>query len=470
MKLSINKFKSIKDLQNFEIKPLTVITGMNCSGKSSFLELLLLLKQTIELDSSNQPLVLSGEFYKIKEFQDILYDHNPKNQLSISFLFNKAEFSKIDKPKTIFLFNTFNDYQCLVKIQYNIYDNKEFINHFSIKFSFPDGNKQYVIFGVDTENIYSIETNTVIFDKKIWTDNPTITNIHFSSIYPTYYEGEKEVKCDENGPKKFESFKELINIDDIKIMINSFFQNISYLGPLREQPKDEYFISKSYKNVGTKGEFVARILDEFANEKIQFNKIIEQENGIKYDDMTMSLAEAVKYWMCEVFDVAEDIHVEKINDSYKIILMNKSGLTTSIKHVGFGISQLLPIVIEGLRMPKNGTLILEQPENHLHPKVQSLLYDFLYGLTLQGKTVIVETHSSHFITRMRRRIAEDESNKMDNYINLTFIENNIFRTIELNDYGTLDYYPEDFIEPSNAELRAIVKAQMNKRAKKRDTT
>ena len=167
--------------------------------------------------------------------------------------------------------------------------------------------------------------------------------------------------------------------------------------------------------------------------------------------------------MCDVFEVAEDIKAEKVDENFKIILINKSGLEISIKHVGFGISQLLPIVVEGLLMPKNGTLIIEQPEIHLHPKIQSKLYDFLYGLTKQGKKVIVETHSSHFITRMRRRIAEDETNEMDDQIGLTFIEGNIFRSIELDDYGTMDYYPDDFIEESNAEISAIVKAQMKKR-------
>ena len=57
----------------------------------------------------------------------------------------------------------------------------------------------------------------------------------------------------------------------------------------------------------------------------------------------------------------------------------------------------------------------------------------------------------------------DENNELIDRIGLTFIEDDIFRSIELNDYGTLDYYPEDFIEPSNTEIRAIVKAQMKKR-------
>ena len=94
----------------------------------------------------------------------------------------------------------------------------------------------------------------------------------------------------------------------------------------------------------------------------------------------------------------------------------------------------------------------------LAPKVKTTLPPGL------AKKVIVETHSSHFITRMRRRIAEDESNAMDDRINFTFIDDNVFRTLELDDYGTiLNYYPKDFIEQPADEMRAIVEAQIRKR-------
>ena len=92
---------------------------------------------------------------------------------------------------------------------------------------------------------------------------------------------------------------------------------------------------------------------------------------------------------------------KKHGESYAIVLKNDADIETTIKHVGFGISQVLPIIVEGLLMDTDGTLILEQPEIHLHPKVQSLLFDFLYSLVIQGKNVIIETHSDHFITRMR---------------------------------------------------------------------
>ena len=299
--------------------------------------------------------------------------------------------------------------------------------------------------------------------------NRFITNIQYSSIYPVKYgyqiEGSVEIGDYEATNHKY--FEEVLHFEDIKVIINSFLHNINYVGPNRYEPQDEYNHTLNRNNsIGIKGQFVAQVLNEEAPNPINYFEIEKLDNGIRYKNSKKTLAQATKYWMCDYFEVAEDIRTEKFDKIYKVILVNKSGLETTIKHVGFGISQLLPIVVEGLRMPNNGTLIVEQPEIHLHPKVQSKLFDFLYSLTKQGKKVIVETHSSHFITRMRRRIAEDTSNELDQIIGLTFIEDDIFLSIKLDDYGTMNYYPDDFIEQEDTELRAIVEAQMRKRIKK----
>lgn len=475
MKISIKNFKSIRELNNFELKPFNIISGVNSSGKSSFIQLLLLLKQTIELESSNQPLLLNGDYYSVKNFNDIIYGHNPQNKLSISFSFNKAAFSEIEKPQITSLFNVFDDYEAFVEVKYEFKDEQVFIQEFLLNFTTPKGRKkkQFLILSRDQNNQFSIETNEALFGKELFFNKPVINNIVYSSIFPLYYEGEKkeeieDLREDNVFNSEYDFTRGLINIEDIKIVISSFFTNISYLGPLREQPKDEYYISKKSKGVGIKGQFVARVLENNSSTMVESLKIKKDKEGlISYKITKEPLLDGVKYWICDVFNIAKDIFSEKKEDTYQIFLVGHSGLKTTIKHVGFGISQILPIVVEGLRMSKKGTLILEQPEIHLHPKLQSLLYDFLYGLTLQGKTIIVETHSNHFITRMRRRIAEDDSNEMDDKINLTFIESqngkHLFRTLNLDDYGVLEYFPDDFIEQSNSELKAIVKAQMKKR-------
>ena len=466
MKISIENFKSIKRLRNFEIKPLTIISGTNSSGKSSFIQLLLLLKQTVELDSSKEALYLKGPLYKVRAYEDVAHNKDLTNMLGIGFEFDKSEISKINTGK-IALLNNLGDYKCFVSIQYN---DKKAVKKFSVDFKFTKSEikDQSILFTSDEDQSFKIETNTAIFGNELLYEEPQVTNIEYSSIYPKFYESLVEGKDDIGMAKDVSTdrySRTPIYIDGVKNIINSFLQNISYIGPIREEPKEEYFIPENHKNVGIKGEFVSQVLEEFATVSYSFFKIDENDNGLSYKNVDALLLDWVKYWMCEVFELATDIRTEKKEDAYRIVLINKSGLATSIKHVGVGVSQLLPIVVQGLIMPENSTLIVEQPEVHLHPKVQSQLYDFLYGLTLQGKRVIVETHSSHFITRMRRRIAEDETNEMDDRISLTFIEDNIFRTIEMNDLGTLEYYPENFIESSNKELRAIVKAQVKKRTK-----
>lgn len=475
MKLTIHNFKSIRQLYQFEIKPFTVISGVNSSGKSSFIQFLLLLKQTVELNAINKSLYLDGYWYKARDYKDLVHEKNIDNQLEVSFLFNKMDFAFIENPQIINLHNVLDDYNCKLTVKYNFRSGEVIIDEFAVVFSFPNYERpdEFIKFKKNSgEASYTVETKKPYFAERLWNEKPQVTNVEYASIFPLFYEGNKAIVQDKLGvddtpQTEYEYLKEFVKIDDVKILIQNFFEKFSYIGPIREKPKDEYTISDGHKTVGKEGEFVARILEESASKPTQFHKIIKHENGITYQEETSNLTEAVKYWMCDVFDVAEDIYAEKTNDSYRIILTNKSGLKTSIKHVGFGISQLLPIVVEGLRMPENGTFTIEQPEVHLHPKVQSLLFDFLYSLTLQGKTVIVETHSSHFITRMRRRVAEDMSSEMDDRIGLTFIENNNFRTIQLDDYGTLEYFPKDFIEPSSEELRAIVKAQMNKRTQNR---
>lgn len=79
----------------------------------------------------------------------------------------------------------------------------------------------------------------------------------------------------------------------------------------------------------------------------------------------------------------------------------------NLADVGFGVSQALPIIVQGLYMDKDQSLLLEQPEIHLHPEMQLQMADFLIALAKNEKNVIVETHSDHIINRIVRRMMED---------------------------------------------------------------
>ena len=94
----------------------------------------------------------------------------------------------------------------------------------------------------------------------------------------------------------------------------------------------------------------------------------------------------------------------------------------NLADVGFGVSQVVPIVIASL-LDHSETLILEQPEIHLHPKMQMKLADFILSMAISGKTFIIETHSEHIINRFVRRIVEDENGILNSLIGINFIKN-----------------------------------------------
>lgn len=458
MKISINNFKNIRDLNDFEIKPINVISGVNSSGKTSFIQLLLLLKQSIEIKTVDKPLFFENEFIQLGGFNEVIYRKDLKNKLEIRILFTDDEF-EINEAKHLEI----KQYEISVTF---VLESKEVVVD-SIKIDYSSLRKHYYLQFTRTKdkkyslNYISPNIFNTEFDK-IYEDS--IGDLFFTAFMPQIFNTE-----DINKNKI--SIK--INIKKLQDILESEFNNMNYIGPLRETPRDSYSANKKNKNIGSKGEYAAYFLEKEATNPIQYYKIENLESEqIKFIQVKGKLIDAVKYWICDVFKLAKDMRAEEYKDEYIIWIVNKLNIETTIKHVGFGVSQVLPIIVEGLRFNNYETLILEQPEIHLHPKVQSSLFDFLYSLTLKRKKIIVETHSDHFITRMRRRVAEDKENKLLNEINFVFVEEaetgHIFRRLDLSKMGSLNYFPKDFVEQSSKEYKAIVKAQAIKRVSERN--
>ncbi|MCC4213573.1 AAA family ATPase [Leeuwenhoekiella parthenopeia] len=469
MKISIENFKSIHKVQGFEIKPLTLLSGVNSAGKSSFFQILLLLKHSIEQKSQNRPLDLSGGLYETSSFNDLIHNHDAEKNIKISFLFSKKEYQSLDDRKTTKFFDSLGGYSCEIDVHFSISSNKIIISLFQIEFKFDEDTNKYIRFYQDKNLVHKIETNTPTFiDENFTADIISELNVEYNSIFPNQISYKQKVEDEDlqgRSTTLTEEFYKVVNVSDTKKLISRFFESIHYIGPSRKEPQESYTFKRENFDVGKYGENTSQILKDQSERPITHFVFEENNKGeVEYIKKESSLIEAVNYWICKKFVLAKEIWSEEDDGKYRILLKYGNDLIVNIKHVGYGISQILPIIVQGLLMNPDKILMIEQPELHLHPKIQSKLYDFLYSLTLSDKKLIVETHSSHFITRMRRRIAEDLSNEMDDKINLTFIENSLFRTLELNDYGTiLNYYPKDFIEHPSKEMRAIVEAQIKKR-------
>lgn len=230
--------------------------------------------------------------------------------------------------------------------------------------------------------------------------------------------------------------------------INEYFrERVKYLGPLREEPKPVYTTTGSINSldVGNKGEFTSFVLEINKNKKIAYisPSSIEAEQYVINEG---TLIEAVNEWI-KYLEVGHDIQTideGSIGRRLKIQLEENERFV-DLTNVGVGVSQVLPILVSSLLAEKYSTLIFEQPELHLHPKVQTRLADFFLTMVHLDKQCIIETHSEHIINRLRYKAITSPKDKVPEETLIYFVEKSQgrsnYRQIRMNEYGNIGKWP-----------------------------
>jgi predicted ATPase len=150
------------------------------------------------------------------------------------------------------------------------------------------------------------------------------------------------------------------------------------------------------------------------------------------------------------------------------VLVQQSQKSTwvPLTDVGFGVSQVLPVLTLCFAAPPGSTLILEQPEIHLHPKVQAGLADvFIDAIRTMNIQIIVESHSEHFLQRLLRRVAEDDFATDD--AALYFCTNpgggSTIERLNVDMFGAIRNWPPDFFGDPLGESIATADAAQRRR-------
>ncbi len=239
------------------------------------------------------------------------------------------------------------------------------------------------------------------------------------------------------------------------------FGNLFYLGPLREYPQREYrWGGEQPSNVGIKGELAVPALLASGDQKIYSAQRKSKRNRLEAR-IAQSLVD---------LNLASSFRLESVAEGsalYQVKLKrNKRSHEVLITDVGIGVSQILPVLVLCYYVPEGSTIILEQPELHLHPSVQAGLADVFIDVIKNRKVqILLESHSEHLLRRLQRRIAEEVLSPDDTA--LYFCELNEGESkltpLNLNLFGEIDNWPDDFFGDLLGELVGVFDAGLQRK-------
>ena len=406
--IGISNFKLFKDKTNVPLSNLNLLTGVNGKGKSSVLQILLLLNQSINYSRSTNNIILNGNNVRLGNLFDVKNRLiSSKEPINISFILD----------------NYVINYQLE---QYGETDIDLKISSISITIN---EKLTYIISKIIDDDLYKIFKN----------NEDVFPNITFS--LDNLFIPESTLRIID------ESY-----LIEIRNLLN--FSNIHYVSADRIGPQN-FYERKSLGNfvsVGSLGENTVNILARKGGDPVQpeLKKVYMDLFSPTEDELTSDTIESyANYWLDKIFEGAE-IKTEVMSDIDIIkfsIKPSKKDVFYKPTNVGYGFSYSLPILVAGLIAKKGDILIIENPEAHLHPYAQSILSKFLAGVSRVGVQVLVESHSEHILDGFRI-IVHDKIIDL-NEINILYFDKNdetYFHKIDIKDDGDIENWPTNFFD------------------------
>ena len=441
MQLTVSGFKSISRVERFSFRKLTLLAGVNSSGKSSLIQALLLLKQTFE-SNSIEAINHFGDFVKANEPIDLIHNKEKSRKLHYVLSLDKSEISNSD---------SYSQYLPEGEKLHTL----DIILDFSVNKGFKLDSLQLDLwYGEEGElkelfRVYSPstkDTHSVTASKASMINQNGVINRNSIAGYMLSFKYGFLPSFGERGTE----FISLTIIKDLSETLEDFFKNIYYMGPQRVKPVLARSYDKlEYDNVGIDGEYTRFLINEHKNSVVQ-----------GYNNDLLSL---ITYWIVERMHLAQEISVVRdANKRYRVIVRNESKVKVDLDQTGFGLSQILPIITQGLLTPVGGVLIVEDPDAHMHPSVQAELVNFFADLAAHGRKIIVESHSDHLVTRMRLLLAKQEIKPTD--VNVCFVSNteghSEYLSCALTEKGMFsEPLPEGFMDTQENDFKNIIKLQ-----------
>lgn len=439
--ITLENYKCFKEKTTIDIAPLTVLCGVNSSGKSSILKSLLMLKQSYENESPYNEMLFTGDYVDNGFFNDIIYHENTENlKDGDTFKISNTFILRDNADESGYSLRKRQDSSSFRELKRIYYKKGGAVDCFELKVTLEIAKHIHrtneILSSIENNYIKNFSLEVKLKSKDIYilskSSELTITKINSKDdrIYKISY---NNLPNNYGDPKTgyficacYFSKMHLSNIyqkqmnDEVKAIrpillsicniVALQYNGIDFIAPLRHNPERNYLIKGNVDSVGITGENAPMLLAKIQANNIwtdiycPYNNIYTpNENNQCY----ISYLNLLQQWMDYL-----SLGTIELRGNGSFVNLNISG--HSIADVGFGVSQTLPILLQGIYMYKDQTLLLEQPEIHLHPEMQLQMADFLITLAKHERNIILETHSDHIVNRIIKRIMENPNLVDDN--------------------------------------------------------
>lgn len=476
-RIAINGYKAFSGPTSIDLAPLTLVYGANSAGKSSIIQSLLLLKQSVQSDH----LVTQGEWADVGNFEGISSGHrnediefgieygslpswipeegtaDPAMLRDVRFIFSSSPSETSSNGAIRQLKISWGDHHLPLRSSAD--------GRFRVSLDLAEPVMKGIVAGnvlfpfevpglaaddPDTKKRLryresNVRTAVRHFEKAGDHDLAIVaggllpsSDVEYSRTFRTSYP-ERQRSTDMSYTNRTARL-----VAGIGSEVRALLGGISYLGPLRSAPQRYYDRSS---NGGRPGDGYETAMLLYNN-----NVVVESVNEwlahleVPYDLQMLSV-EA----QAGVASLVGDLVVMALTDL-------RSGIQVTPADVGYGVSQVLPIVVK-LLAETDSVVCIEQPETHLHPRLQARLADLLINSASvegQGNQLIVETHSEHLMLRIQRRIRERALSPND--VAVLYVDQDksgraeVLRIRLSEDGDFLDEWPEGFFEERLDEI------------------
>ena len=428
-RIGLSNFKCWKEL-DIELAPITLLFGTNSSGKTAILQSLLMLKQTARGFDPGQHINFGGgdrDYVELGSYRDVVYSHDEGSRFGVRLAWDTSH--TIHFPGTELEVRERNFETIKYEVAWGL-DDIIYIDRLRYEAESVESTNQCVDLRRDVNHQYRLTSSIASL-----IEEPQAVSAP-QSCYILPRDSDRSSTADSH----------ILNVN-LAWQFERTVEGLHYIGPLRIRPQ------RFYLDTGGKPENIA---PDGAN---AMDALIASERG---DSLLLTLLRD----MFKAMDLVEDFNVIPIDRNRRLYaaIVTQAGIESSLADVGFGVSQVLPVITMLLSAPPKSIILLEQPELHLHPNAQAALADLLLEVAeKRNLQLIVESHSEHIVRRLQRRIAEADSEfaKPEN-IKMYYCQPGeggaTIGEVDVDRFGQIANWPEKFMGDISGDIHSMSKA------------